>query len=118
MNWSQRLRLFEVIIAGIVPLKLCLADIQLELFTRSSSVEVFAALEEAAPVRQSPLDEIALQVRGWDAQTSTAQDVNGEDTGSVSTHGIKITDDQYDPKLSENLQDFIFSRFQRLASGE
>ena len=118
MNWSQRLRLFEVIIAGIVPLKLCLADIQLELFTRSSSVEVFGTLEEAAAVRQSPLDEIALQVRGWDSETSETSGSEGEDTGSASSHGIKITDDQYDPKVGEHLQDFIFSRFQRLASGD
>jgi hypothetical protein len=118
MNWSQRLRLFEVIVAGIVPLKLCLADIQLELFTRSSSVELFSSFEEEAPVRQSPLNEIALQVQSWDAEGTEAQNVESDDPSSASALGIKVTDNGYDPEFEEHLQDFIFSRFRRLAAGE
>lgn len=118
MNWSQRLRLFEVIVAGIVPLKLCLADIQLELFTRSSSVELSSAFEEGAPLRQSPLDEITLQIRGWDAESSQTEEVAEGDASSAASLGIKVTDDGYDPELEEHLQDFIFSRFRKLAAGD
>ena len=121
MNWSQRLRLFEVIIAGMVPLKLCLADIQVELFTRSSSVELFPLAQEEAPLTNSPLDEIAREVNSWNSADHQDERGDGSSDGESQTgssFGINVTQDRYEPKVEEHLQDFIFSRFRRLASGD